>query len=65
MGKGVSCVYKHIQHNWPYPYINTTFFVPPSYVSSLQNDGTSGCGANMVDLIQTSPISNPTTTNKV
>ena len=65
MGKGAGCVYKNSQSNWPYPCPNTTFVVPPISMSSPQNDFSSGYGDSMIDLICPSPISNPTTTNKV
>ena len=34
-------------------------------MSSLQNDITIGCSASIIALIQTTPLSNLTTTNKV
>ena len=64
MGKRIGRVYKHSQHKYPYPSPNTTFVLPPHYVSSLQNDRTSVCGATMISLNEPPPLSNLTTTNQ-
>ena len=65
MGNVIGNVYKHSQHNWPYPYPNKTFVLPPHHVSSPKNDFASDCAASMIAHICYPPISNLPTKNKV
>ena len=52
MGKGIGRIYKYDQRNWPYPYPNTTFFIPPSFGTSIQtqrnSDSYASVGAHYV-----------------
>ena len=65
MGKGVSRFHKHIQRNWTYPSLTTTFVTPPQYVLSPQQDITNYCSAAMIAHHQPSPVLHLTTTNQV
>ena len=65
MCKGVGNFYKHIQHNWTYPFPNTTAVVPPRSELLLQHDITNDCSATIFEHNQLSPVSNLTTTNHV
>ena len=41
MGKGINLIYKYDQRNWPYPYPNTTFFIPQRSDTSIETKRTS------------------------
>ena len=36
IGKGIDRIEKHDQRNWPNPYTNTTFIIPPCFDTSIQ-----------------------------
>ena len=36
MGGIIAHIYKYDQQNWPYPYPNTTFSMPPRFDTSIQ-----------------------------
>ena len=65
MGKGILRIYKHTQHNWPYPHPNTKSVVPLRSTSSPKNDSTNDYSAALIAHNQPSPVSNLTTTNQV
>ena len=44
--KGISCVYKYDQRNWPFPSTNTTFFIPPCFDISIQTKRNSALDAS-------------------
>ena len=61
----MSCIYKHIQCNWPQPPPKMKFILPPLFMYSIKNDNTSDCGDSMIDLIRPLSISKWTTANMV
>ena len=52
MGKPIGRIYKYDQRNWTYPYLNTTFVIPPHSDTSIQTQHNSAyyspVGANYV-----------------
>ena len=50
MGKVIGRIYKYDQRNWPYPYPNNNFIIPPHFYTSIQaqrnSDFNASAGAN-------------------
>ena len=65
MGKEISHVYKHSQHNWPQPSTNTKFVVPPVYSLSPHRYRNYDFSATIFPHNKPSPVTKLTTTNKV
>ena len=49
-GKGTGRIYKYDQRNWPYPSLNTTFFIPPCFDTSIQTQFNSAYNASMGEI---------------
>ena len=45
MGKGIGCIYKYDQRNWPYPSPNTNFIIPPCFDVYIQTQRKSSSDA--------------------
>ena len=46
-GKGISCIYKYDQQNWPYTYINTNFVIPKRSDISIKTQCNSASDASV------------------
>ena len=63
--KGFGSVNQHIQKNYPYPYLNSRFFVPPLLLFKSQHDSTNYCGVIVISHKQNLPLSKLTTATQV
>ena len=65
MGKGLGCVYKHIQPKTSYLPPNLKFVMPPCLFFTSQHDITNDCGITVISHKQNLPVTNLTTTTQV
>ena len=65
MGKGIGCIYKHSQRNWPYLSLNTTFAIPQSSEPSKQTQITSAYDTSVGASDLSSPVLDQNTRNHV
>ena len=47
MGKGIGLIYKYDQRNCSYPYLNTKYFIPPRYDTSIKTKRNSASDASV------------------